>query len=324
MEWSSPSNIAIVKYWGKKAGQLSQNTSVSFTLSRSQTRTRVEYFPRRGPLLHSFQFHGQEEIDLRSRVEKYLQEITPEIPLLRELSLQIQTENSFPHSCGVASSASAFSALALCLCEIEGQKGDFLQRTSHLARLGSGSACRSLYGPFSRWPVGAPFATPIENTHPHFLELRDTICLVDTKAKKISSSTGHRLMKGHPFARERYAMAEVRAKQVVDLLRSGDREEFIRLAEAEAMALHGLMLLSSTPYMLLRPASLAILEKIVEFRQQHKIPVGFTIDAGPNIHLLSFSPEQDLVNHFLQKEIAPLTMGMIEDFLGPGVQVADF
>ena len=206
--------------WGKCGQQLPQNSSLSFTLSQSVTRTRVEYAPRGegGRLLQQFEFSGDRQTGFWVRVEKYLQGLTKYIPLLQELSLIVHTQNTFPHSCGVASSASAFSALALCLCEIQRQCGqeisprDFLQRASFLARLGSGSACRSLYGPFALWGKGTQnacdeYAIAVSDVHADFLQLRNAICLVARETKPISSSDGHQLMEGHPFARERYQLA---------------------------------------------------------------------------------------------------------------------
>ena len=333
VEWQAPSNIAIVKYWGKRGRQLPQNASLSLSLSESQTRTRVEYSPRGAGegLLQSFEFHGKSS-SFAQRIEKYLESLISELPPLKEFSFKIQTQNSFPHSCGIASSASGFSALALCLSEIEQRhtkreicQDDFWQRASHLARLGSGSACRSLYGAFTLWGKGVEgvnshdeYAIPLKEVHPDFLKLRDAICLVSSGVKPVSSGRGHQLMEDNPFAPERYQLANHRACKLISILHSGELEDFIQLAEAEALALHGLMMLSPGPFVLLRPNTLAIIERIHEFRGRHKLPVGFTIDAGPNIHLLYFESHRKQVENFIQEEIAPLTEGIIHDFLGEG------
>ena len=340
VQWASPSNIAIVKYWGKRKGQLPQNASLSFTLSQSKTETQVSYFPRENKddkLLRSFHFGGRGGINFQARVKDYLESMIYSLPILKKLSLVVETKNTFPHSCGVASSASGFSALALCLLEIqmlikgenlgtsrEGIGQDFWQKASMMARLGSGSACRSIYGPVSIWGahphLGShdKFAIPFREAHPAFLGLRDAICLVDGKAKGVSSSLGHELMEDNPFAQKRYTLANERMEQLVAILLSGEIWDFIQLAEAEALALHGLMLLSTPPFLLLRPQSLAIMEKVAQFRRDHQIPVGLTMDAGPTVHILYFEQDRKKVGPFLQNEIAPLTQKIINDSLGEG------
>ena len=329
--WSAPANIALVKYWGKRAGQLPQNVSIGMTLEKSRTRTTVRYAPRkkRGVGVEQFCFAGHREPRFEQRVACYLEQLGAELPSLSRLSLSIQSDNTFPHSCGIASSASAFAALSLCLCEIEQRVGhlsakDFRQKASRIARLGSGSACRSLYGPMSIWgqhPDLAScddFAVVLSNAHPQFLTLQDAICIVDDQPKKIASSLGHSLMEDNPFALQRYRVANQRAGQLVNILHQGDLWGFVHLVEAEAMALHGLMMLSARPYCLLRPQSLLIMERIVEFRAKHQVPVAFTLDAGANIHLLYFASDEKLVANFLTSELAPHAQRIIGDFLGQG------
>lgn len=349
-QWYSPSNIAIVKYWGKKGRQRPQNASVSFTLSRSQTHTQIEYSPRlKGEkVLRSFHFEGQGGEGFKERVQAYLESMTEiEFPWLQKYSLALTTQNTFPHSCGLASSASAFSALALCLCEIDQRlkepqtSPDFFNRenrefwrgASRIAREGSGSACRSLFAPMSLWGKCEgvdfsqdEFAEPLKNIHPSFLRLRNVICLVDKKNKSISSRMGHKLMDDCPFSPIRYKTANERVIKLMDILRSGDLWAFIQLAEEEAMALHGMMMLSPVSYLILKPNSLHIMEKIRDFRRQTHIPVGFTVDAGPNIHLIYFDCEGDRgrIRRFLLEEITPLTEGLIEDELGTGPRPGEF
>ena len=295
---------------------------------------RVVYEPRshQEKLLQSFTFLGGKGEGFGRRVERFVQEVTEELPVLKDLSLRIETENTFPHSCGVASSASAFSALALCLCEIQQKEGgafeglDFHTRSSFVARLGSGSACRSLFAPFSLWGLWEGFpsscdewAVPVFQVHPDFFQLRDSICLVNSDPKEVSSSRGHKLMEDNPFARTRYQTANQRVGQLLSFLEAGELKGFIELAEMESLALHGMIFLSPQPSIMLAPDSLSIIERVRDFQRLHRdIPLGFTIDAGPNIHLLSFERDREVVNPFIEEEIAPLTQGIIEDVLGEG------
>ncbi|MEI8348339.1 MAG: diphosphomevalonate decarboxylase, partial [Pseudomonadota bacterium] len=118
--WKSPANIALIKYWGKKGHQLPCNPSLSMTLRESCTITALSWRdnPGKGPQV-KFTFAGKSEEKWVKRIEKYLQTILPHMPALSDLDLAIESQNLFPHSAGMASSASAFSALALCLCSLD-------------------------------------------------------------------------------------------------------------------------------------------------------------------------------------------------------------
>ncbi|MBC7885694.1 MAG: diphosphomevalonate decarboxylase, partial [Saprospiraceae bacterium] len=138
--WQSPSNIAIIKYWGKHGRQLPNNPSVSFTLTTAATQTCIEWtdFNKFGRVELTFTLEGKENPGFSARIEKFLDSLVDEyFPFLKEVSLQIDSSNSFPHSSGIASSASGMSALALCLCDIEqklnGEKNDnsaFIRKAS--------------------------------------------------------------------------------------------------------------------------------------------------------------------------------------------------
>ena len=163
--WSCPSNIAIVKYWGKREVQLPMNPSLSITLREAVTRTHLEY--RFNPEIRkpglTFRFGGREAPGFGQRTRIFLERITPFMPWLRHTVLRIDSENTFPHSSGIASSASAMGALAICLVAAEASivrpeaSGDLLddpgvlKKASFLARLGSGSASRSLFPGLALW-----------------------------------------------------------------------------------------------------------------------------------------------------------------------------
>ena len=159
--WKSPSNLAIVKYWGKHGVQLPRNPSISMTLNNAYTLTKVSYEPRENheDLFDiSFSFHGEEKPGFAKKIADYFEKLLPVYPFLKQLTWNIESENSFPHSAGIASSASAMSALALCLCTIEdelfGTLSDdllFDRKASYLSRLGSGSASRSIFPHWSVW-----------------------------------------------------------------------------------------------------------------------------------------------------------------------------
>ena len=218
--WQSPSNIAIVKYWGKHGNQLPNNPSLSLSLSKSVSLMEVEYDlnPERKALELDFLFEGKKEKNFELKVKTYLEKNESDFPYLSCLKLSIKSKNSFPHSAGIASSASSMSALALCLARMEdenfvGFKTDeqFKTRASHLARLASGSAARSIYGGLSCWGESESvtgssdyFAVPVsQGIHESFLTMQNAILLVDSSKKAVSSTMGHKLMADHPQAEMR-------------------------------------------------------------------------------------------------------------------------
>lgn len=331
--WRCPSNIALVKYWGKRNFQKPMNPSLSFVLGNSFTETSVELVKGSEHKVEFF-FDGLAD-NFGERIEKYLDHISARLHWIDKFNFRIHSRNSFPHSAGIASSASSFGALALCLTEIdfalsgkEMNGSDFLQKASDLARMGSGSACRSVYPGFSIWgstqlfeSCGDEFAIPLtEGIHPFFSGLRDAILLVDSGAKEVSSSAGHRLMDEHLYQRSRIAQAHENINRLYLALLTGDRAKFIDVVENEALSLHAMMMTSNPSFILLKPNSLEIISRIRRFRERSKIPVCFTIDAGPNIHLLYFQEHELDVKAFVERELLVFCENgkWIDDQIGAG------
>ncbi len=336
--WRSPSNIALIKYWGKHGDQLPRNPSLSFTLTNAYTETTILYKTRDTPdqeVSLTFKFDGQVNASFEDRIKSYLEKRGNEQPFIRQLDLQVFSRNSFPHSAGIASSASAMSALALCLCTIEDQlfgtlKDDraFEEKASTLARLGSGSASRSIYSYAAVWGktglvhgASDEYAVPFgQNLHEVFKTYHDAILIVDQDPKKVSSSEGHKLMESHPFANVRYEEARRHLNELGSVMKTGDLARFNTIVEMEAMQLHALMMCSSPGYILLRPNTLKIIELIKEFRKTTEAPVCYTLDAGPNVHLLYPSEEKAKVSAFIQQVLAPYCHQgrWIDDIVGEG------
>ena len=243
VRWRSPSNIALVKYWGKHGDQLPQNASVSFTLDGAATDTTLHYAVRKTAgegVDVELHLDGKPQPQFTSRTKAYLERLLPVYPFLRQLSLRIETANSFPHSAGIASSASGMSALALCLVSLEEklftalEKPVFMQKASYLSRLGSGSACRSVYGGAAVWgktpslPESTDdYAVGVADTlHPIFQNYHDDILLVSRSEKSVSSRAGHGLMEQNPYAAVRYAQANRRVDEMLGVLRKGRGRTF--------------------------------------------------------------------------------------------------
>ncbi len=318
VEWSCPSNIAIVKYWGKRPVQIPMNPSLSMTLQHALTNTRVEYvIDKKIPQPDiRFTFEGRKVPTFEDRIKTFIKSLTSHLPLLAHASLAINSSNTFPHSSGIASSASAFGALAMCLVDLHEKTGgdpgniDPLKKASIIARLGSGSAARSIYPGFSLWGLSEAwsgssdeFAIPVPGFHKTFQGIRDSILIVESGQKKVSSSTGHQSMENNPYASVRFGQARSNLSALKHILKEGNWPEFIVLMEEEALGLHAMMLTAKPGYLLMQPGTIAILHQVRQFREDTGARIGFTLDAGANVHLLYSSGEEALVKEFITEEL---------------------
>lgn len=319
VSWESPSNIALVKYWGKKALQIPENASISFTLSHCKTITTVSYSSK---ITEGYDFEvyldGQSKADFKPKIETFFKRIEGYVPFLKNYHFKIETVNTFPHSSGIASSASGMSALALCLMDIEQSLSGvevtseyFKQKASFLARLGSGSACRSVEGNLVVWGNHSAikgssnlFGIVYPNeVHPVFQNYQDTILLVDKGEKQVSSTVGHNLMHNHPFAQERFKQANSNIEKLIPILKNGLLDAFIELVESEALSLHAMMMTSLPYFVLMKPNTLEIISRIWAFRKDTGLHVGFTLDAGANVHVLYPEKEKEPVLEFIKNDL---------------------
>lgn len=330
--WQSPSNLAIVKYWGKKGQQQPINPSVSFSLSKAVTTTTVELILNDNRGTFSFYLNNEEKLSFRDKIQSFLDQIGHHIPYIQQYHLKIKSSNTFPHSSGIASSASAMSALAFCLADLHQQVNPeekiSRQTISSWARIGSGSAARSVFGGWNLWgklpeiPESSDFYAIqlTDKIHPLFQTIQDDILIVSGKRKSISSSAGHDLMHGHPYQQGRIKQAHNNTFLLLQYLENGDWEGFSNLAENEALSLHALMMSSNPAYTLMLPNSLALINKIKAFRQKSGLPVTFTLDAGPNIHLLYPREVKNKIKTWEEEELKPLCENetIICDHIGEG------
>ena len=335
VEWNSPSNIALVKYWGKKENQIPQNPSISFTLSKCFTITSMEFKPKENSLnrIH-FKFDGKENHEFGKKINNYFKSINKYFRFLKNHDVYINTKNNFPHSSGIASSASSMSALASCLVDFEiintnNDNNEYCtKKKSFISRLGSGSASRSIEGPVTLWGQTNHFKNSSDlfainisdQVNEVFNNYQNSILIIDPGQKAISSSLGHKLMNSNPFSINRFEIAKNNIKRLKDVLKSGDLDEFIKITESEALMIHSLMLSSDPYYILMKPNTLEAIKKIIEFRIENKIPLSFTLDAGSNVHLLYPKSENEIVKSFIKNELLKLCKSnlCIHDYLGSG------
>lgn len=317
--WQSPSNIALVKYWGKKEHQIPENTSISFTLNECKTITTLTFTKKKLTENFSFEVFLDEKPkpDFQPKISTFFKRIEAYLPFLKHYHFVIKTKNTFPHSSGIASSASGMSALALCLTSVEKLHNPemtqeyFNKKASFLARLGSGSACRSIEGSLVVWGNHPEIEGSSElygvkypyQVHDNFNNFNDTILLVDKGEKQVSSTVGHNLMHGHPFAKNRFAQAEENISKLKSILALGDLNAFVELVESEALTLHAMMMTSLPYFILMKPNTLQIINKIWQFRKETGLPICFTLDAGANVHVLYPEKDEEKILKFINTEL---------------------
>ncbi|WP_323787032.1 diphosphomevalonate decarboxylase [Psychroserpens sp.] len=342
--WSSPSNIALVKYWGKKDHQIPENPSISFTLDHCKTTTTLGYSKKDNSDSFSFDvfLDGKQKDDFKPKIETFFKRIERYVPFLRDYHFKIETSNTFPHSSGIASSASGMSALALCLMSIENELNDFQneseesqdnfnKKASFLARLGSGSACRSIEGDLIVWGTHKDIEGSSDlfgvkypyTVHQNFKNYQDTILLVDKGEKQVSSTVGHNLMHNHPFAIRRFEQAHENMSKLINIFKIGDVDTFIKIVESEALTLHAMMMTSMPYFILMKPNTLEIINKIWAYRTRTNSKVCFTLDAGANVHVLYPESEKDSVLEFIRTELVNYCQNghFICDQIGFGAQL---
>jgi len=337
-QWSAPSNIALVKYWGKKDKQIPANPSISFTLNNCKTITKMGFAKKENDGNFSFDllFEGKPKEDFKPKIQKFFERIFDYCPYLTAFHFTIDTENTFPHSSGIASSASGMAALAMNVMSLERELNPsmndeyFYKKASFLSRLGSGSACRSVKGEVVVWGNHAEISGSSDlfgvefpsNVHENFKSYQDTILLVDKGEKQVSSTVGHDLMFGHPFAEQRFEQAHENLSKMKTVLENGDVENFIKIVESEALTLHAMMMTSMPYFILMKPNTLEIINKIWKFRNETQIPVCFTLDAGANVHVLYPQNVKEKVLQFIKSELVGYCQNgqYICDEIGIGAQ----
>lgn len=317
------SNIALIKYWGKYNNQIPGNPSISFRLNKSYSETKLIFNPRNNRKKNfsvKIFLSGKERPDFINKILSFFDKIYPYCPYLMDFDFIIKTRNTFPHSSGIASSASSISSLTLCLIKYEVLNFNYLlnnnklilQRASFLARLGSGSACRSIYPGLVIWGKHKKIKYsnneyaiqyPIKKIHNIFFNYYDTILIIDPNIKKMSSSLCHKLVMSNYYINKRFKCAKQNLDKLIYSLKNGDIKLFGEIIEHEALSIHAIVMLSNPYLILIKANTLNVIEKIIEFRNQTNKPLYFTLDAGPNIHLLYPNTEKNIIKSFIKKNL---------------------
>lgn len=316
----APANIAFIKYWGTTAPEraLPANPSISMTLRECVSRCTVEL--RDG---------GEDEILLvddegphvpppafSDRIQAHLDRLREWAG--REVRFRVGTQNSFPAGAGLASSASGFAALTLAVLRVLDLDPGPAQRSALARRSGSGSAARSVFGGFVRWPVadaGPAIAPAAPIAGPDHWPLRDIIAVVETEPKAVSSLEGHQRAPGSPHYARRQTLLPERLEVVGTAIRERSLDRLGPVLEEEAVELHLIAMSSRPPIFYWRPATLAVLEAVRGLREDG-VAAYFTMDAGANVHVVCEPAEAAAVVERLAA--LPGVRRVIRDGVGPG------
>ena len=278
-------NIAFIKYWGNRDQQLvlPSNGSISMNLDGLFTRTQVTFDPvlEADELnLNGQEAHGPE----LERVSAFLDLVRARAGLVS--CAQVESSNNFPTGAGIASSAAAFAALALAASSAAGLQLSEVE-LSRLARRGSGSACRSVPGGFVEWLPGeddrSSYAFTIAPAD-HWA-LVDCIAVISPAHKATGSSEGHALAVTSPLQAARVAGAPARLEACRQAILARDFEALAAVVELESNLMHAVIQTSDPPLLYWQPATVSIMLAVSEWRRGG-LPACYTVDAGPNVHVL--------------------------------------
>jgi diphosphomevalonate decarboxylase len=281
----APVNIAFIKYWGKKNKKLRlpANSSVSMNLNSVFTITTVEFSKKYKQ--DSFAFKHE----LATNKEK--QRVFNQLDLIRkkagiDLKARVVSENNFPKSTGLSSSASGMAALTQAGVAAAGIKLSE-KNLAILARLGSGSACRSIPDGFVFWQAGSSHQSSYSFSlyQPGYWQIYDVVCLVSQEKKSVSSTKGHSLVQTSPFFQVRLKDLNIKLKKIKDNLKKKNFKGLGKLSEQEALNMHAVMMTSKPSLLYWTPNTLRLIKQIKDWRK-NGLPIYFTLNTGQDVHVL--------------------------------------
>lgn len=280
-------NIAFIKYWGNRddALRLPASGSISMNLDGLHTRTTVTWNESRETGDDSLTLNGVPASG------EPLVRVSALLDLVRRMAgfdwrAEVVSENDFPMGTGIASSASAFAALALAATRAAGLTLSE-RELSRLARRGSGSACRSIPGGFVEWLPGTGDADSyaVSIAPPAHWDLADCIAVISREHKATGSARGSALAATSPLQAARLADAPRRLDLCRAAIRGRDFEALAAGAELDSDMMHAVMMTSSPALFYWQPATLTVMQAVREARAGG-LPVFYTVDAGPNVHVI--------------------------------------
>ncbi len=320
----APANIAFVKYWGVQDASLTlpYNESVSMNLDRCVTTTSVHFDPRLDQDKVVLALHNQPE---QLAVGRAFERVVAQLDRVRVLAgvetrAQVHSSNNFPSDAGIASSASAFAALtAAAVAALDLQLSE--QELSRLTRRsGSGSACRSIPTGFVHWrndgTDDGSYATSVAS--PEHWALADVVAVVDPGLKSVTSADNHRRAATSPYFAVRLQEVPGRVEQTLAAIRARDLGQLGLICEADAVSMHVVAMTAQPPTFYWNAGTMAIIHALHRWRNEGLFGY-FTIDAGPNVHVICNQADVAEVERRLQA--LPEVQWTIANGPGVGVRV---
>jgi diphosphomevalonate decarboxylase len=280
------SNIAFIKYWGNRdeSLRLPANGSISMNLAGLETCTSV--------LFSDLRQNDSLTINDKGTTGTALQRVSAFLDLVRQMAgipahAEVTSQSNFPAGAGIASSAAAFAALALAATRAAGLELDEAG-LSRLARRGSGSACRSIPGGFVEWQMGSSDADSyaISIAPPVHWDLVDCIAIVSSDPKSTGSTEGQALAGTSPLQAVRVSDAPRRLEICRNAILQRDFAAFAGVVELDSNMLHSVMMTSNPALFYWQPATLTVI-KAVQAARAKGLPACCTVDAGPNVHVIT-------------------------------------
>ncbi len=278
-------NIAFIKYWGIKDHELTLpvNGSISMNLAGLETKTTVEFIDDQQK--DELQLNGKEISGAGlDRVTKILDFVRLAAKI--KLAAKVVSENNFPTGSGIASSASGFAALAMAASTAAGLSLETAALSS-IARLSSGSASRSIPGGFVEWFQGEDHSSSYSKSiapQDHW-KLADCIAIVNQEHKPIGSMAGHRIATSSPLQSARIQDTDRRLDICRQAILKKDFTALAEIMEIDSNIMHGVMISSSPSLFYWDPPTLEIMRSVTDWRKDG-LAVAYTIDAGPNVHVI--------------------------------------
>ena len=310
----SPANIAFIKYWGQSDHKLfiPRNNNISMNLSACKTTTTIETVDDPGDDVVEVKFFGKEYQKLDRKIEDIKQEnLFTQIDRIRKLAgstkkIRMKSENSFPADAGIASSASSFSAATGALLIAFGLREKFddkIEFSKEVRLCGSGSAIRSVLGGFVEMLAGQSHddSYAVQIADEHYWDLVDIVAIVDPEKKKVSSSRGHLLADTSPYFETRIKEMQPRIKQTREAILAKDIRKLGPCIEQDSTSLHIVMMTSNPPCFYWGPGSIRIMLDVMKWREEDDLQAYFTLDAGPNVHIICEKKDADEVQKRLKE-----------------------
>lgn len=308
----SPANIAFIKYWGRKDHDsfIPYNDNISMTMDGCLTTTTIEARDDIADDEIEIKFFGK-KYEKMSRDTIKRRNLYDQIDRIRNLAgskkkIKMKSVNNFPADAGIAASASSFSTATMALLMVFGlnELCEDKEELSRQIRLcGSGSAVRSAYGGFVEFLAGSShkssYATQIADEN-HW-DLVDIVAIVDPEKKHTSSSQGHMLADTSPYYKARLKEMKGRIKGVREGILKKDIKRLGPLIEEDSTSMHLVMMTSKPPIYYWGPGSMRIMQDIIKWREEEGLLSYFTLDAGPNVHVICEEKDADRVERKLKK-----------------------